>query len=92
MLFIVLNTTSGIYDRCRCPEFFSMLVLSSTVGLELQQQGYAALSNFILKIDYWFDLLNTNLYDHKRKLKPHMAPYSTVDDERLEWLRSFSGE
>ena len=59
------------------------------MGLELQRQGYKHLSNLILQIDFWFDLMNTGLRDHKRKLKPHMAPYESVDDQRLGWLRSF---
>ena len=66
-------------------------VLSSTVGMELRVRGYSALSEFILKIDYWFDLLNTGLRDGKSKNKPHMEPYRDPCDERLEWLMSFPG-
>ena len=66
-------------------------VLSSTVGMELRVGGYNDLSEFILKIDYWFHLLNTGLRDGKSKNKPHMEPYCDPCDDRLEWLTSFLG-
>ena len=59
--------------------------------MELQVRGYKALSEFILQIDYWFDLFNTGFKSGKRKNKPHMEPYREVRDERLQWLASFPG-
>ena len=67
-------------------------ILSSTVGVELRVRGYNALSEFILKIDYWFDFLNTGLRDDKSKNKPYMEPYRDPCDDRLEWLTSFPGK
>lgn len=70
---------------------FNSQVLSSTVGQQLKKEGHDALSDFILQMDYWFDIMNTGLKDHQRKLKPHMAPFRDSNDERLLWLRSYPG-
>ena len=51
--------------------------------MELQVRDYKALSEFILQIDYWFDLLNAGFKSGKRKNKPHMKSYREVCDERL---------
>ncbi|XP_078495476.1 LOW QUALITY PROTEIN: uncharacterized protein LOC144750569 [Ciona intestinalis] len=61
-------------------------VLSETVGLELKAKGYTQMSDFVLKIDHWFDLLNTGLFEYKRKLKPQLKPYTNINDERITWL------
>ncbi|XP_078495457.1 uncharacterized protein LOC144750539, partial [Ciona intestinalis] len=32
------------------------------------------------------DLLNTGLFEYKRKLKPQLKPYTNINDERITWL------
>lgn len=63
--------------------------LSTTVALELKRIGKNQLSEFVFLIDQWFDLMNTGLFDGKRRAKPNLEVYKRNDEntsKRLKWL------
>ena len=64
--------------------------LSRTVGLELMRKGKEGLSNFVLLVNRWFDLVNTSIYHSQRRANEDLLPYRSKDqksEERLHWLR-----
>lgn len=66
-------------------------ILSSTVGKILLQFGPAEASetaSFCLLMDKFFDCMNVrNTKEWNLKQKPFLKPYSSVNDERFDWLR-----
>ena len=68
---------------------FAAQVLSKTVAanLNLFNKDAPETARFCLYIDKFFDCLNArSLEEGKRRLKPDLNPYESVDDERLHWL------
>ncbi|CAC5389786.1 THAP9 [Mytilus coruscus] len=66
-------------------------VLSSTVANALEMMygdNVTETVNFIRIMNKFFDCLNVrNLYEGRNKRNPDLEPYTTVNDERLHWLR-----
>ncbi|CAC5368332.1 THAP9 [Mytilus coruscus] len=66
-------------------------VLSSTVANALEMMygdNVTETVNFIRIMNKLFDCLNVrNLYEGRNKRNPDLEPYTTVNDERLHWLR-----
>lgn len=67
-------------------------VLSSSVASvmrEFSPPDTAATSELCQMMDYFFDCLNVRSpYEHERKRKPYLKPYTSVQDERFIWLQS----
>ena len=65
-------------------------VLSQSVSTALFTWGSpeaSATATFCKMFDLFFDCMNVrNIDEAKHKIKPFLAPYQSVDDERLEWL------
>lgn len=70
-------------------------VLSRTVGLVMQEfwgEDRQETAKLILKIDRFFDCLNGRSLDHeeaRKKRKPDLEPYRTVEDNRFAFLDEF---
>jgi len=66
-------------------------VLSRQVGLVMQQFGTPEAqetAKFLLLMDRFFDYLNSrNRHEADHTRKPDLLPYTSVDDERLAFLR-----
>jgi len=64
--------------------------MSSTVANSLDMMygdNVSETVNFIRKINKFFDCLNVrNLYEGRNKRNPDLNPYTSIDDERLQWL------
>ena len=65
-------------------------IMSSTVANALEEKSGPhvwATVKFIRMVNKWFDILNSrNLLEAQRKRNPDIAPISSVDDPRLNWL------
>ena len=68
-------------------------VLSATMAAVLKTFGpaeAAATSKFCEMVDGFFDCLNVrSTTEHQKKLKPFLAPYTHLQDERFQWLLEF---
>lgn len=47
--------------------------------------GHAALGEFILNIDQWFDCVNAGF--QSKNYKDNRKPYTSIEDPRLKWLQ-----
>ena len=54
--------------------------------LAVKLAGHVHLAEFLLFVDYWFDLMKTGLHDHKQKAKLQLSPCTNVNDDRIKWL------
>lgn len=67
-------------------------VLSSSVAAVLKAfspPDTAATAQLCEMVDSFFDCLNVrSTSEHQRKRKPFLAPYTSVHDERFQWLES----
>ena len=67
-------------------------VLSSSVSTVLSKYGppeAAGTSTFCSMMDDFFDIVNVrNPKEHSQKLKPFLAPFTSVNDPRFSWLRN----
>nr|XP_047126212.1 uncharacterized protein LOC124807816 [Hydra vulgaris]XP_047126213.1 uncharacterized protein LOC124807816 [Hydra vulgaris]XP_047126214.1 uncharacterized protein LOC124807816 [Hydra vulgaris]XP_047126215.1 uncharacterized protein LOC124807816 [Hydra vulgaris]XP_047126216.1 uncharacterized protein LOC124807816 [Hydra vulgaris]XP_047126217.1 uncharacterized protein LOC124807816 [Hydra vulgaris]XP_047126218.1 uncharacterized protein LOC124807816 [Hydra vulgaris]XP_047126219.1 uncharacterized p len=67
-------------------------VLSTTVSKVLLNYGSPdtfATANFCSMIDSFFDIMNiSNPYESIQKSKPFSVPFSSLDDNRLNWLKA----
>ena len=65
-------------------------ILSSSVAHVLKEYGppeAAGTSTFCELMDQFFDCMNVrNCTEHKTKLKPFLKPYTSIEDERFNWL------
>ena len=65
-------------------------ILSSSVAHVLREYGppeSAETSKFCELMDQFFDCMNVrNCTEHKTKLKPFLKPYTSIEDERFNWL------
>lgn len=68
-------------------------VLSATMAAVLKTFGpaeAAATSKFCEMVDGFFDYLNVrSTTEHQKKRKPFLAPYTSLEDERFQWLLEF---
>jgi len=68
-------------------------VLSATVAAVLKSFGppeAAATAEFCEMVDGFFDCLNVrSTTEHEKKRKPFLAPYTSLHDERFQWLMDF---
>ena len=68
-------------------------VLSATMAAVLKTFGpaeAAATSKFCEMVDGFFDCLNVrSTTEHQKKRKPFLAPYTSLEDERFQWLLEF---
>lgn len=68
-------------------------VLSASVAAVLKSFGppeAAATATFCEMVDNFFDCLNVrSSAEHKAKRKPFLAPYTSVEDERFQWMLEF---
>lgn len=71
---------------------YAAQVLSSSVGkvlLEFGPKEAKETAKFCLLVDQFFDCGNVrNPNEHKTKRKPFLKPYSSVSDERFDWLKN----
>ena len=71
---------------------YAAQVLSSTVAVVLRRWGgqeASETSKFVNLMDSLFDCFNSRHPEKaKRKRKPFLAPYSSVDDKRFTWLQN----
>ena len=67
-------------------------VLSSTVATILSTFGppdAAGTAKLCEMVDSFFDCLNVrSTTEHQRKRKPFLAPYTSTEDERFQWLKN----
>lgn len=68
-------------------------VLSATMAAVLKTFGpaeAAATSKFCEMVDGFIDCVNVrSTAEHQRKRKPFLAPYTSLEDERFQWLLEF---
>ena len=68
-------------------------VLSASVAAVLKSfgpAGAAATAKFCEMVDSFFDCMNVrSTTEHETKRKPFLAPYTSVEDERFQWLVEF---
>ena len=68
-------------------------VLSASVAAVLKSFGpaeAATTAKFCEMVDSFFDCMNVrSTTEHERKRKPFLAPYTSVEDERFQWLVEF---
>lgn len=68
-------------------------VLSATMAAVLKTFGpaeAAATSKFCEMVDGFSDCLNVrSTTEHQKKRKPFLAPYTSLEDERFQWLLEF---
>lgn len=66
-------------------------MLSQTVAVNLERYGMAGsekAAELCKMADNFFDCLNVrSIEEGKRKRKPFLLPYSSVDDKRFKWLK-----
>lgn len=81
---IKLNSYSSMRDN------LAAQVLSASMAAVLKAFGTpdkAATAKLCEMVDSFFDCLNVrSRYEHERKRKPFLAPYSSTDDQRFAWL------
>lgn len=67
---------------------YILQVLSKTVANAIESMGrdeMASTVHFINKLNDWFDCLNVaNVTQHIQSKNPNLAPYRSIDDERLK--------
>ena len=87
-----------LYDHIKLSSYSVMnvklaaQVLSTTVSKVLLNYGSPdtfATANFCSMIDSFFDIMNiSNPYESIQKSKPFLAPFRSLDDNRLNWLKT----
>ncbi|XP_071855332.1 uncharacterized protein [Apostichopus japonicus] len=81
-----MNLTPSLRMRV----YLAAQVLSKTVANAIESMGrdeMASTVHFINKLNDWFDCLNVaNVTQHIQSKNPNLAPYRSIDDERLKLL------